>query len=347
MPSSRSLRGALLPLAVVAGALATAFAVATTGGAPTESGVPGDNLAELTRPADFGQFPDGRGDHECERRETIALPPGLQPEGITSDGDQTFFVGSLGDGRVVRGDLRSAETEVLVPGRDGRVAVGLQYEARHDRLWVAGGPTGAVTVYDGESGEQLGRWLTPGSVFLNDLTVTEDAVFVTDSGMQRLVVVPLGRQGDLPAADGATTLPLTGDFELVPNDFNANGIRALDDDQLVLVQGNTGTLFLVDPGSGVTQAVEFTGGELQGGDGLELVGNRLAVVRGGGDDTVAMVTLSRGNRSAEIDEIITDVDFDVPTTATFADGQLWAVNARFDTEATPTTPYDVVRVNLL
>jgi hypothetical protein len=346
MPS-RSLRRALLPLAVVAGALAVAFAVATTGEAPADSGLPGaDNLSDLTRPADFGGFAAGRGDHECEARETIALPRGLRPEGITSDGERTFFVGSLGDGRVVRGDLRTGDSEVLVPGRSGRVAVGMQYEQRHDRLWVAGGPTGAVTVYDAQSGEQLGRWLTPGSVFLNDVTVTADAAFVTDSGMQRLVVVPLRSQGGLPDADGATTLPLTGDFELVPNDFNANGIRALDEDQLILVQGNTGMLFLVDPDSGSTQAVEFTSGRLEGGDGLELVDSRLAVVRGGGDDTVAMVTLSQGGRSAEVDEVVRDLDFDVPTTATYADGHLWAVNARFDTEATPNTPYDVVRVDL-
>jgi hypothetical protein len=346
MPSSRSLRGTLLPLALVVGTLAVAFAVATTGRAPGDSGPGAESLAELTRPADFGRSPDGRGDHECEGRETIALPPGLRPEGITSDGDETFFVGSLGDGRVVRGDFRSGETEVLVPGRDGRVAVGMRYDARHDRLWVAGGPTGAVTVYDAVRGEQLGRWLTPGSVFLNDVTVTPDAVFVTDSGVQRLVVVPLGAQGRLPDRDGATTLPLTGEFEQVPNDFNANGIRALGNDQLMVIQGNTGTLFLVDAGTGETRAVELTRGRLEGGDGLEFAGNRLAVVRGGGDNTVAMVTLSQGNRSARVDQVIRDVDFDVPTTATFADGRLWTVNARFDTEATPTTPYDVVRVDL-
>jgi hypothetical protein len=346
MPSSRLLRGTLLPLALVAGALAVAFAVATTGEAPGDNGPAAESLADLNRPAEFGGSPDGRGDHECEGRETIALPPGLQPEGITSDGDRTFFVGSLADGRVVRGDFGSGENEVLVPGRTGRVAVGMQYDPRHDRLWVAGGPTGAVTVYDAGSGRQLGRWLTPGSVFLNDVAVTRDAVFVTDSGMQRLVVVPLGEQGGLPGRNGATTMPLSGDFEQVPDDFNANGIRALSEDRLILVQGNTGTLFLVDAESGETQAVELTAGRLEGGDGLEFAGDRLAVVRGGGDNTVALLTLANGNRSAAVDEVVTDADFDVPTTATFADGTLWTVNARFDTEPRPTTAYDVVRVNL-
>lgn len=346
MPSSRSLRAALLPLALVAGALAVAFAVATLGAAPADNGPAVGSLADLTRPADLGGFSDGRAGHECEGRETIALPPGLQPEGITSDGDRTFFVGSLADGRVVKGSFDSAETEVLVPGRNGRVAVGMQFDPQFNRLWVAGGPTGAVTVYDADTGEQLGRWLTPGSVFLNDVTVTPDAVYVTDSGVRRIVVVPLGAHGQLPDRDGATTLPLTGAFEQIPDENNANGIRALSEDQLLVIQGVTGTLWLVDADTGETRAVDFSRGQLEGGDGLEFVGDRLAVVRGGGDNTVAMVTLSQNNRSAQVDEIIRDADFDVPTTATFADGRLWTVNARFDTEATSTTPYDVVRVNL-
>jgi hypothetical protein len=281
-----------------------------------------------------------------ESLQTIALPLGLQPEGITGDGESTFYVGSLADGRVIRGDLDSGETEVLVPGRSGRVAVGMRFEGRdEDRLWVAGGPTGAVTVYDADSGEELGRWVVAGSGFLNDVTVTEDAAYVTDSQVQRLVVVPLGDDGALPGPDGATTLPLTGDVSFDPNDFNANGIVALEDDLLVLVQSSTGTLFIVDPATGATDAIEGTEGDLVGGDGLELGAGRLFVVRGGGGNDVAVVRLRQNGRSARVERIVTQPDFDVPSTATFADGRLWAVNARFDTEPTPTTEYMVVRVD--
>lgn len=278
--------------------------------------------------------------------ETIPLPVGLQPEGITSGPGPTFYVGSLADGRVVRGDLRTAQSSVLVPGAEGRVAVGMQFEQRQERLWVAGGPTGTVTAYDAGTGEELGRWTVPGSVFLNDVTVTHDAAYVTDSGLQRLVVVPLGRGGALPAADGVTTLPLTGDLSVVAGEFNANGIRALGRSTLVLIQSNTGTLFLVDAETGSTVAVAVTEGELTGGDGLELARGRLFVVRGGGDDTVAVVKLHRGGHSAEVEQMVTDEDFDVPTTATFARGRLWAVNARFGADHTPTTEYAVVRVSL-
>jgi hypothetical protein len=222
----------------------------------------------------------------------------------------------------------------------------MRYEDRHDRVWVAGGPTGALTVYDADSCDQLGRWVTPRSVFLNDVEVTREAAFVTDSGSDRLVVVPLGRDGQLPDRDDATTVRLRGDFVAGPGEFdNANGIRALDDDTLVLVQSATATLFLVDPTTGQAAAVELTSGELAaGGDGLELAAGRLFVVRGGGGNDLAALQLRNRGATAELDEVITNPNFDVPTTATFADGALWAVNARFGTEPTPTTEYDVVRV---
>ncbi|MDQ4007487.1 MAG: hypothetical protein M3211_05270 [Actinomycetota bacterium] len=340
MLSSPVVRKALLPVALVAAVLATTYAVGAFDGGSAPAGPGQVDTRALSAAGD-----DDR-DHRCERRDTIALPPGLRPEGVTSDRDSTFYVGSLGDGRVVTGDLSTGRTHVLVPGVDGRVAVGMQHDRRHDRLWVAGGPTGAVTAYDAGSGEELGRWVTPGSVFLNDVAVTRDAVYVTDSGRQRLVVVPLGDRGALPATDGATTLPLTGDLEVDPAAFNANGIRALREDTLVLVQSNTGTLFLVDAATGTTDAVEMTEGALAGGDGLELGAGRLFVVRGGGDDTVAVVRLDDGGTTAAVEQVVRDAAFDVPTTATFADGELWAVNARFDTEPTPDTEYDLVRVDL-
>ena len=58
-----------------------------------------------------------------------------------------------------------------------------------------------------------------------------------------------------------------------------------------------------------------------------------------------MIHLKRGLRRGEIKRYLTDSDFDVPTTVAARGGFLWAVNARFSTPATPTTPYTVVRVS--
>jgi hypothetical protein len=50
----------------------------------------------------------------------IPLPNGIFPEDIALGQGTTFYVGSLADGRVYAGDLRTAEGHVLVPGSPGR-----------------------------------------------------------------------------------------------------------------------------------------------------------------------------------------------------------------------------------
>ncbi|WP_345713095.1 superoxide dismutase, partial [Kineococcus glutinatus] len=285
--------------------------------------------------------------HREDRRafpETVPLPAGSQPEGITDGPGTTFFAGSRTDGGIWRGDLRTGRGEVLVPGVPGRVAVGVRYEERAQRLWVAGGATGAVTAYDARTGAELGRWVVPGSGFLNDVEVTRDAVYVTDSSADHLVVIPLGRRGQLPAE--AATLPLTGDFDPVPGAFNLNGVRALPDGALVATQSVTGDLFRIDPGSGATTRLAVSGVDLAGGDGLVLRGRTLYVVYGFATDEVAVVRLARDLRSGEVTGRLGDDDLDRPTTGILAGGSLWLVNGRFSTPATPTTPYDVVRVDL-
>jgi hypothetical protein len=146
----------------------------------------------------------------------IDLPDGFAPEGIESGKGMSVFVGSLIDGAVWRGDLRTGESAVLAEGEPGRVSVGIAYEASHDRLWVAGGGPagfglGDVRVYDASSGEQLATYTPSGVGFLNDVTITKDAVYVTDSTVSELVVISLPADGSLPST--ATKLPLTGDFD--------------------------------------------------------------------------------------------------------------------------------------
>ena len=94
-------------------------------------------LSALTAvPATAKPFPD-----------QIDLPPGWMPEGITSNGT-TLYVGSLRDGAIWRGTLKSASGSTFIEGVVGRTAVGIDYEDAHDRLWVAGGNNHTVRVYD-------------------------------------------------------------------------------------------------------------------------------------------------------------------------------------------------------
>lgn len=278
------------------------------------------------------------------RPKTLPLPDGFRPEGITSAG-ATFFVSSLADGAIYRGDVRTGRGSVLVPGAPGRVAVGLDYDRQRGLVWAAGGPTGTVTAYDARTGRTRATYRFAAG-FLNDLVVTRRAVYVTDSQRAQLAVIPLqpGRRG-LPAASAARTLPLTGDFALVPNAFNANGIVAARGGRvLVLVQSATGRLFRVDPATGRARTVAVSGGTLVGGDGLERRGRRLYVARGTGPNRVDLLRFGPGLRSARVVSTITDPTLDVPSTVTLAAGGLYAVNARFSTPPTATTRYSVTRL---
>jgi streptogramin lyase len=271
----------------------------------------------------------------------IDLPPGWQPEGITAGRGTTVYVGSLANGAVQEIDVRTGEDRTIVPGLAGNVAVGVEYEARHNRLWVAGGPTGAVRVYDASSGALLGTYAFPGSGFLNDLVVTRRAVYVTDSQSNLLRVVPLGPGGALLPPSTATTLAMIG-FPVVAGQFNANGIVAFGR-WLIVVNSFTGELFRVDPQTGRATEIDLGGASVSFGDGLELRGATLYVVRNQLGQ-VAMVRLRGNLTTGRVVGTISPAGVDVPTTIAFQAGRLWAVNARFGTPPTPTTPYWVTQV---
>jgi hypothetical protein len=271
----------------------------------------------------------------------IELPIAWQPEGITSSGT-TAWVGSLANGAIREVNLRTAEGSTLVQGATGRVAVGIDYEAANDRLWVAGGPTGSIRAYDASSGALLAEYQVAAG-FLNDVIVTDGAAYVTDSGIAQLIVIPLGADGSLPAPDAAIALPLTGDIVYDPAAFNANGIAAARG-SLLIVQSNTGLIFKVDPATGATTAL---GGDYDAtlGDGLEVRGSTVWVVRNQ-VETIAVLHLDGGLTSAnEVGTITWPEQLDVPTTATIAAGSLWAVNARFGTPPAG-EPYWITRLPL-
>jgi hypothetical protein len=274
--------------------------------------------------------------------ETVPLPDRSSPEGIAGGPGTTFFAGSRADGSIVRGDLRTGTTRAFVPGRTGGVAVGMQYDPGTGLLWVAGGATGTVSAYDGRTGALVARYQAPPTSprFLNDVDVTKDGVFVTDSMNAALVVIRTGPAGALPA--DAQLLPLTGDWVQTAG-LNGNGIRALPGGDLLVV--NQGALLRVDPATGVATRLVQTGGPaLTGGDGLVLRGSTLYVVTGLTQNSVAVVKLSAAANSFAVTADLTDDQFVRPTTATFAAGALWAVNGKF-TQPDATT-FEVVRLAL-
>jgi sugar lactone lactonase YvrE len=271
--------------------------------------------------------------------QTIALPNGWQPEGITVGDGDTFYVGSIPTGAVYRGDLRSGKGATFVPGAAGRAAIGIEHD--RGRLFVAGGPTGKAFVYNARTGALIRelQLSAGGTTFVNDVVVTKRAAYFTDSNQAVLYRVALSKNG-APAAT-ATSLPLTGDFQLVGG-FNLNGIDATPDGKrLVVVQSATGKLFRVVASTGVTRAVDLGGAVMTNGDGLLLRGRTLYVVQNQ-VNRIAVLTLGKDLTSGRLTRTITNPGFDVPTTIDRHGTRVYAVNARFNTPAGPSTTYSVV-----
>jgi hypothetical protein len=274
----------------------------------------------------------------------IDLPNGWAPEGITAGTGTTVYVGSLANGAIYQADVRTGDGSVLVDGIAGKLAVGVEYDAEVNRIWVAGGPAGEVRVYDAASGALLQTYSFAPAGFLNDLVVTEDAVYVTDSGIQQLDVIPLGDGGVLPDPTDVETLPLSGDgLAFDPAAFNANGIVAARG-WLIMVQSNTGQLWRIGPATGAATEIALGDGvDVAFGDGLELQGSTLYVVQNQ-LNRVEIFRLGAGLASASLQGIVSSADLSVPTTAAFVTGSLFAVNARFGTPVTPDTPYWITRL---
>lgn len=278
--------------------------------------------------------------------DVIPLPDGFQPEGIATGKGHTFYVGSIPTGAVFRGDLRTGEGDVLVPPQEGRAAIGLKYDERTGLLFVAGGPTGFAYIYNGETGENVQEiQLTTGSAFINDVVITRDAAYFTNSQQPVLYRVPLRNNGKLPATPTVEEIPLTGDYVFTPGAFNANGIAATPNgDTLIIVNSVDGLLYNVDPDTGEATLIDLGGDTVVNGDGILLQGKTLYVVQNQSNQ-IAVVELNSDFTAGTIVDTITDSDFRVPTTIARFGNSLYAVNARFGTPPTPDTEYEVVRVS--
>lgn len=257
----------------------------------------------------------------------IDLETGTLPEGIAAGPGATFFAGARSDGDIYVGDVRTGEVTLFADRDDPQAAVGMFYDDRSGLLWVAGGGpaagtgTGTITAY-GADGDVAYEATVAGAGFLNDVVVTRDAVYVTDSFGDALSVVALDRNGQ---PTGAPTSLALVDYE-APVGFGLNGIRELPGGDLVVV--SQGVLYRVDPTTGATSIIEVDQA-LAGGDGLELRGNQLYVVNGYGGNEVVVLRL-QGDQALTTG-VLTDGQLDRPTTGALIGGALYVVNGRFGT----------------
>jgi sugar lactone lactonase YvrE len=292
-------------------------------------------LSALAAPGDT--FPD-----------LIPLPDGFRPEGIAVGRGTSFYAGSLEDGRIYRGDLRTGQGGILVEGETGRIAVGLTVDERSNYLFVAGGRTGKAHVYDAGTGEQVAmyQFTAPNTGFVNDAVATREAVFFTDSFRPFLYKVPLGPGGMISDPGSFEEIQLGGDFQFEPGAFNTNGIDATPNGKtLVIVHSTRGELYRVDPATGQADLIDLGTDSVPNGDGILLDGGKTLYVMQNRLNQIAVVKLDTELSSGKVVRAITNPAFDVPTTIAEFGASLYAVNARFGTPPTPETEYDVVQVS--
>jgi hypothetical protein len=277
--------------------------------------------------------------------EKIPLPDGYRPEGIAAGPGKSVFVGSIPTGQVLRIDTKTGAQQEAVPGRPEHAAIGLKYDKRADRLFVAGGPTGKAFVYDASSGAEVASFqLTPGpTTFINDVVLTKRFAFFTDSRQPVIYAV----RRDLSSV---TPIELTG-FPMTPNVNNLNGIEAVKKGRLLLaIQSSTGVLWRIKAADGSHTPVDLNGFVLENGDGLLLIGKRTLLVVQNRSNQIAVVKLGKRYRSGRVVRTLRAPEgfFDVPTTVARQGGSLFLPNARFGTtapEPPETADYWVTRLS--
>ena len=274
---------------------------------------------------------------------TLNLPNGFQPEGIAIGALPFAFFGSRANGDLFRVNLINGEGKVFSTG-PGTPSLGMKVDIR-GRLFVAGGTGGDGRVVNAVTGEVLASYtFTTAPTFVNDVVLTQDAAWFTDSLKPQLYKVPLGRAGALPDQSAVQTVPLTGAYVHQPG-FNANGIaRTPDGKGLLIVQTATGLIFNVDPATGVTSTVDLGGYLVQFGDGLLVLGRTLYAVQNRLNQ-IAVFDLNAAGTQGTLASTITSPNFDVPTTVAVFGNRLYLPNARFTTPPTPDTVYTANAVN--
>jgi hypothetical protein len=256
---------------------------------------------------------------------SIALPVEFRPEGIASGKGDSFYVGSIPLGAVYRGSYRTGEGSVLVPPHEGRNHTGLKVDTRFDRLFVAGGASKGIYVYDSKTGDDVASFTLPDAGFVNDVVLTRNAAYFTDSLVEQLYRVGIRPNGELTEPQ---RIKYRGDLVFTPG-FNVNGIDTLEGgNRLVVVKSNSGELFRVNGRSGFTREIHLDQ-TVTNGDGILRQDDTLYVVRNQLNE-VAVVKLDDHARSGEVRRALTDSRLDIPTTIAPFKDFIYAVNARFN-----------------
>jgi hypothetical protein len=208
----------------------------------------------------------------------VSQQPNVLPESIAVTGDGTMYVSSFGTGAIFKGNTRDPKLHTFkAPGTDGRTRTSGVEVDRRGRIWAAGYDTHTIWVYDPDGTLIAKRTAPDAGSALNDLVVTDDAVYVTDSftGSVWRASVRGNQVGEL------TRWLSAGDFPAPPGFLN--GIDVTPDGRIALINGSVdgsgvagdAHLFRVDLHARKVTEVSVTGAFLGSPDGSLLEGHRL------------------------------------------------------------------------
>jgi sugar lactone lactonase YvrE len=208
-------------------------------------------------------------------------------------------------------------------------------DIEHDLLFVAGGFTGQGYVYSTRTGATVATYQfgAANSALINDVTLTKEGAWFTDSFQPKLYFVPIDEAG-VPGS--LRTVQLTGPAAEISGDFNVNGIQATPNGKtLIVAHSANGELYTVDPVGGASASI--TGVSVPNVDGIVLLGRQLWAVQN--SNQVTRVQLSPDLASGSAEAVITSDLFQVPSTAARFGDRLGVINAKFDTGFPPTADH--------
>jgi hypothetical protein len=286
------------------------------------------------------------------------------PEGFTIGKGHMAYNGSI-DGSIYKVNLRNGQGETLVDADldfnwdDGDCnKLGMRVDPRSNYLFVAGCSNGDAYVYDADSGEQKMKYqLGPQDVaVINDIAITQDAVYFTDFGQPFIYSLPLSKNGRIPGAeDAATAIPLSEEFVVGVNEYGAfaNGIVATPDGKTLII-GNSGTskIFRVDPTTGYADEIIVDPPLVGFIDGIVLHEGVLFILTPDGisacnpEDRVQVVVLDDDMLTGNLVGSITDPSMDGVASGAMHGDSLYVNNARYCDDPYPDTQYWITKLNI-
>jgi sugar lactone lactonase YvrE len=195
-------------------------------------------------------------------------------------------------------------------------------------------------VYDLATGAPVAMYqLAPQTSIINDVVVTRDGAWFTDSALAKLYLIPISPSG---ALGSQRTLDLHGPAAVVQSGFNNNGIQATaDGHSLIVAHTNSAVLNTVDPMTG--DSATILGVSVPNVDGILVQGRTVYAVQNFSNQ-VSEFRLAGDLSSGRLIKTVRSGLFETPTTVARFGDRLAVVNAKFNTGFPPTASQFEVNV---